>query len=57
MYLLRRCTCSECAFGVSRNILRCIVGGENNKRQQLLFGGAEPDLFIDIVIDKFFADR
>lgn len=56
VYLLRRCTCSESAFDVGRNILRCVVGSENNERQQLLFGGTELNLLIDIVIDKLFAD-
>ena len=56
VYLLRRCACSESAFDVGRNILRCVVGGENNERQQLLFGGAEVNLLIYIVIDKLFAD-
>ena len=41
---------------MSRNILRCVVGSENNERQQLLFGGIELDLLIDIVINKLLAD-
>lgn len=53
VYLLRCCACSESAFDVGRNILRCVVGGENNEGQQLLFGGAEVNLLIYIVIDKF----